>query len=110
MELLLWPIFAYGVCNILIFGSNFEWWRNLLKWFGTGGYSMHKLFTCMMCLPTWVGFFMSYMAQKYLSLNTPALYYGIENIWIAVLVDGIITSACVWLMHTAQEALERVGN
>ena len=107
MELLFWSLFAYGTCNILIYGSNFNWWRSLLASLGTGPYSLHKLFTCMMCLPTWVGFFMSFMSQRYLNMNTPALMWGIENFWVSILVDGVITSAIVWLINTIQEAFER---
>lgn len=106
MKLLLWALCAYGTCNILIFGSNFQWWRNLLGKFGTGGYSLHKLFTCMMCLPTWVGFTMSYLAHKY-SVDTPSTMYGVENLWIGILIDGAITSGCVWFAHTIQEFFER---
>jgi hypothetical protein len=110
MELLIWTLTAYGTCNILIFGSNFEWWRNLLSKFGTGGYSIHKLFSCMMCLPTWVGFTMSYLIHKYTTLNTPSMMYGIESLWLSILVDGVLTSGCVWLIHTFQEAMERHGS
>lgn len=108
LDLLIWFLFGYSVSNILVFGSNFQWWRNLLKNFGTGPLSLYKLFTCMMCLPTWVGFVMSYLIQKYTSLDTIATIYGIEQFWVAILIDGILTSGGVWLIHTFQEFLERV--
>jgi hypothetical protein len=102
----IWFLFAYGLCNILIFGSNFQWWRDLLAKFGTGGYSLHKLFTCMICLPTWVGFAMSFLGQKFLGLSFGSLV-GVENLWIAIFIDGIMTSGGVWLIHTFQEMMER---
>jgi len=105
--IIIWVLFAYGLCNILIFGSNFNWWRDLLKWFGTGPYSLYKLFTCFMCLPTWVGFFMSYVTKTYLNCYNPSYSYGIDHFWVGVFVDGIITSGAVWLVHTLQEKMEK---
>jgi len=109
MELFIWILFAYGACNILVYGSNFKWWRDFLAYFGTGGYSIWKLFNCMMCLPTWVGIFMSFMARTQLGTWTPSFTYGIENLWIGMLVDGVLTSGCVWLIHTFQEMMERTN-
>jgi hypothetical protein len=106
MEILLWAFFAYSTCNILIYASNFKWWRNLLAMLGKGDYSLYKLFTCMMCLPTWVGFFMSFMSQRILNVITPSVMYGVENIWASIFIDGVITSGIVWLIHTVQEKLE----
>jgi hypothetical protein len=110
MKILLWILFAYGSCNVLIYGSNFQWWRSLLSNLGQGPYSLHKLFTCMMCLPTWAGFFMSFMGQKFLNIDTPSTMYGVENFWVAVFIDGLITTGSVWLLHTLQEAFERAFN
>jgi hypothetical protein len=42
-------------CNNMIYGSIFQGFRNLLAKLGTGGYSIHKLFSCFMCLGTWMG-------------------------------------------------------
>lgn len=111
MEILIFSLMAYGICNILIFGSIFETWRNFLKGFGTGNASIHKLFTCMMCLPTWVGFGLSALliSLGYSGL-TPATYMGIEHFWLAIFLDGVFTSGAVWVIHNLEEMLERLGD
>ena len=46
MITLLFILICYGACNNMIYGSIFEGFRKWLAKFGTGGYSLHKLFTC----------------------------------------------------------------
>lgn len=108
MEILVFILAAYGISNILVFGSIFEGWRMFLKGFGTGNASLFKLFTCMMCLPTWVGFGLSslFLSLGYTDL-TPATSIGIEHFWLAVFLDGVIASGSVWLLHTIQEFFEQ---
>jgi hypothetical protein len=67
MELVLWSLAAYGMTNILVWGSIFA---NLRNWIHTWGMNdrspfqevgkfLSGLISCMMCTSTWVGFFMS---------------------------------------------------
>ena len=53
MELLIWLLAAYGMSQILVYGSIFdtprEWITKKSKFFG-------DLLGCMMCTSTWVGF------------------------------------------------------
>jgi hypothetical protein len=49
MNTVIFLLICYGACNNLIYGSLFEGFRQYLTKFGTGGYSLHKLFTCFMC-------------------------------------------------------------
>lgn len=108
MTTLIFILICYGACNNLIYGSVFEGWRKSLAKFGTGGYSIHKLFTCFMCLGTWMGFavsaIMSYFGYENL---TPVGSMGIENLYLIVFLNGLLASAGVWLIHTIQEAFER---
>lgn len=108
MEILIFIIITYAICNILVFGSIFEWLRNFLSTLGTGGYSLYKLFTCMMCLPTWVGAILSYIfivnGYEFIS---PLTSVGVDNIPLAVTIDGFFASGSVWLIHTLQEKLEK---
>jgi len=108
MVTLIFILVCYGACNNLIYGSLFEGWRNLLAKLGTGGYSLHKLFTCFMCLGTWMGFFMSslmvYFGYKDL---TPIGSIGIKQNDLIIFFSGLLSSGGVWLIHTLQEALER---
>jgi hypothetical protein len=92
----------------MIWGSIFEGFRNFLAKFGTGSYSIHKLFSCFMCLGTWMGFAITYIMNYfgYLSL-TPIGSLGIENLYLVMFLNGLLSSAGVWLLNTLQDALER---
>lgn len=112
MKLFIFILIAYGLSNILIFGSLFENFRNKMdrispKFFG-------KLLSCFICLPTWIGFIGSYL------IWSPTLYYEIVtssinffNLFIipkeliSTFLDGCLTSGVVWLIHTLQESMER---
>lgn len=106
MITLLFILVCYGACNNMIYGSLFEGWRNFLSTFGTGGYSLHKLFNCFMCLGTWMGFIIStmltYAGYKHL---TP--FGELENLYLLTFLNGLASAGGVWLIHTLQEALER---
>jgi hypothetical protein len=111
METIIFTLIAYGACNNMIFGSIFEGWRNFLKMFGTGGYSLHKLFTCFMCLATWWGFLSTFVMIK---LNyghlTPCGSIGVNNEPLMIFFNGLFTSGSVWLIHNLEEMFERIGN
>ena len=108
MNLLVFLLVSYGACNNLIFGSIFEGFRNLLSKFGTGGYSLHKLFTCFMCLGTWMGFAVSGIMLYFgYGKLTPMGSLGVTNPYLIVFFNGLISAAGVWLTHTLQEAFER---
>ena len=115
MKLLLFLFIAYGICNILIFGSIFRWWRDL--WNTLSPDFFGSLFSCMICLPTWVGFIGSYL------IWSPSIDYGVVTQGVsffglfefpkglvATFLDGCLTSGAVWFMHTTQEAIERHFN
>lgn len=108
MLTLLFILICYGACNNMIYGSIFEGFRTYLSRFGTGGYSLHKLFTCFMCLGTWMGFAISYILFKFGYINlTPMGSYGINNTYLVIFLNGLLSSGGVWVIHTLQEALER---
>lgn len=106
-ELLIYIIVCYGITNIMVYSHMFKGWRTFwervsLNFFG-------KLFSCMMCLSFWVGIVFSttlFLCDK--SNLSPFLFYGI-NPFVGVFLDGCFSSGMVWILHTAQELLERVG-
>jgi hypothetical protein len=108
MNTLIFILICYGACNNMIYGSIFEGWRNLLAKLGTGGYSFHKLFTCFMCLGTWMGIsitiIMGWLGYEKL---TPVGTMGVTNIYLLTFFNGLLAAGGVWLLHTLQEALER---
>jgi hypothetical protein len=61
----------------MIYGSIFQGFRNLLAKLGTGGYSIHKLFSCFMCLGTWMGFVFTVLTYFGFADLTPMGHYGL---------------------------------
>ncbi len=111
MNIFIYSFIVYGICNIFIWGSNFKWWRTFLSNFGEGDYSLHKLFTCFMCLPTWVGAGLSalsiYVGDGSLAITNNL---GFDNIGIILLLDGVFASGIVWCINTIQEYFESKTN
>jgi hypothetical protein len=103
MNTIIFLLICYGACNNLIFGSIFEGFRTYLAKFGTSGYSLHKLFTCFMCLGTWMGFIISGLFIAF-GIPTPLL---IACTPVSIFLHGLLSAAGVWLIHTLQEKLER---
>ena len=73
--------------------------------------NLGELFSCMICFPTWVGFILSAANSLFLPYvhATPATLVigGVAPWWVIMVLDGFFASGAVWLIHTAQEALER---
>ena len=108
MDTIIFLLICYGACNNIIYGSLFEGFRNFLSKFGTGGYSLYKLFTCFMCLGTWMGFAISLIFIYFGYINlTPVGYMGVTDIYLVVFLNGLVSAGGVWLIHTFQETLER---
>lgn len=109
MNTIIFILICYGACNNIIYGSLFQWFRNLLEYFGTGGYSLYKLFTCFMCLGTWMGFAISLIMSYFGYSNlTPVGSMGVENLYLMTFMNGLLSAGGVWLINTLQEALERL--
>ena len=113
MNTLLFILIAYGFSNIVVYGSIFEGFRNF--WGRVNPSFFGTLFTCMVCFPTWAGFFMS------LTFFSPTLYYGLGDLNVfglfeiskevsSVFWDGVLASGTTWLIHTVQEMSERAFN
>lgn len=108
MVTLLFILICYGASNNIIYGSIFEGFRNFLAKFGTGGYSIYKLFTCFMCLGTWMGFAITLIMNCFGYSNiTPMGSIGVNNLFLMVFLNGLLSGGGVWLINTLQDALER---
>jgi hypothetical protein len=108
MNTILFILICYGLSNIIVYGSIFDGLRTFLKRKSENFWG--KLVSCMMCFPTWAGFFLSIV---YFS---PTLHYGLEDFFfipkevLSVFFDGMLASGSVWLLHTIQEMCERAFN
>lgn len=106
MSLLVFILTCYGISNIVIFGSIFEQFREFWKIVSPNFFG--KLFSCMICLPTYVGFIISIGAHvTELHQFSPFASLGLDISLLAIFLDGCLASGSVWLLHTLQEHLEK---
>lgn len=110
LTILVFVLLSYGISNIIIYGSIFESWRKF--WLEHNPSFMGKLFTCMMCLPTWVGFLLSLMLFSPIDTLFHVQDFGLWKLtipkqYVSMFFDGCFASSCTWLTHTIQEAFER---
>lgn len=103
MNVIVFILICYGACNNIVYGSIFKGFRDTLAKFGTGDYSLNKLFSCMMCLSTWMGFAISAILI-YTHNPTP---FTINNVPLCIFLHGLLATGSVWLLHTLQEWLEK---
>jgi len=104
-NLIIFILASYGISNILVYGSIFGWWREQVEKLGTGRASLYKLWTCMMCMPTWVGFLLSGTLQHF-GVETPFVTYGVENYFLVVFLDGVLASGGVYAFNVLVEYFE----
>jgi len=108
MELVLWALAAYGMTNILVWGSIFADLRNWIHTWGMNEYApfqgvgkfLSGLIACMMCTSTWVGFFMSVFYYS------PSMEIMNFNPYFSWFFDGMLASGVVWLINSVVEYWE----
>jgi len=107
MEILVWLMVAYGMSNILVYGSIFQGLRNGIKDWGNtilpfNGLAkfVGELLSCMMCTSVWVGFFLSffYYSPSTSLIGTP--------LWVGWFFDGMLASGTVWAINAIVEWFE----
>ena len=107
-QLVLWMVMAYGMSNILVYGSIFNRPRNYIfneADHGIGFFNgffvfLKDMLKCMMCTPTWVGFFFG------IFLYSPVHeILGITK-WASWFFDGMLASGAVWAINSIIEWFE----
>ena len=107
-QLLIWMVMAYGMTNILVYGSIFNSTRQFIKEWGedkttafNGFFNfVSGIITCMMCCSTWVGFFLGFFVYSPVHeiLET-------STIW-SWFFDGMLASGAVWVINGIVEWFE----
>jgi len=110
MELLTWVFMAYGMSQILVYGSIFQSQRDLIHNIANNEQTfkfikplfvfLSGLISCMMCTSTWVGFFISFFYSPSSSL------LNIDN-FMSIFFDGMLASGSVWAINTIIEYYEK---
>jgi len=107
METLIWILSAYGMTNILVYGSIFEGVRNTIhnlsnvKIFGIREIFtfLSGLISCVMCTSTWVGFLMGYFFS-------PTTTHLLLHPYLGIFFDGMLASGSVWMINAIVEWFE----
>jgi hypothetical protein len=107
MIMLIWLLVAYGMSNILVYGSIFQgirdsinnWGNSMLPFKGMGKF-IGDLLSCMMCTSVWVGFFLS------ISYYSPSISFIKTPQWCGWFFDGILSSGAVWAINAIIEWFE----
>ena len=109
---IIFSILCYSFSNLFIYAKGpfnmFGVIRNIASriWLG-------EVFSCMMCLPLWVGAILSLIDIFLPSISfTPfnmILGQMDLNLWVIVaitLLDGVLSSGVTWLIHNIEEFFE----
>ena len=97
METLIWILSAYGMSQIVVFGSIFQ---NLRDWLIKNSTFFGDLVQCMMCTSTWVGFFFSLVFFSPTDTMTTIPY-------VNIFFDGMLASGSVWAINAIVEWFEK---
>lgn len=107
-QLILWMFIAYGLSNIVVYGSIFNGPRNFINKWGTNettpfqelGAFISKMISCMMCFGFHCGWFLS------LLLYSPVHeLLGATN-FVSWFFDGMLASGSVWVINAIVEWFE----
>ena len=107
-QLFLWMIMTYGISNILVYGSIFNGPRNKINKLASDidtplhGFwvFLADMLKCMMCTPTWVGFFFG------IFLYSPVNQILQVSPWVSWFFDGMLASGSVWAINSIIEWFE----
>lgn len=116
MNLIIFFLLVYGICNIIVYANGpFHIFIKMHAYLKEHEHNMlEEMFSCMICLPTWVGMFLSAVNLiffPYTPFTPMNMVLHTENLWpIVIFFDGLIASAGNWLIHTFQEMMERVNS
>jgi hypothetical protein len=108
-QLFLWVLLAYGMSNILVYGSIFNTPRNYIFneadhgiGFFINFYKFLKgMLSCMMCTPVWVGFFFG------IFLYSPVHEILGVNEYSSWFFDGMLASGGTWVINSIIEWFEQ---
>jgi len=109
MILALWLIAAYGMTQIIVYGSIFKSTRDTIEKMGNSRIPViaslfnfiHGIVSCMMCCSTWVGFFMGAFIYSIWGVEM-----GIPTV-PAIFFDGMLASGGVWGINSIIEWYEK---
>jgi hypothetical protein len=95
-KLILWMLMAYGMSTIIVYGHIFDRPRD---WVISKSSFWGSFFTCMLCIPVWCGFFLSFALG-----GLTNAYFDTGN--FTFFFDGMFTAGSVWAINAFVEFFE----
>jgi len=107
-QLILWMVMAYGMTNILVYGSIFRGMRNFISEWGEDKttpfngffHFISGILSCIMCCSTWVGFFFG------IFVYSPVHEILLVSKYVSWFFDGLLASGAVWAINAIIEWYE----
>ena len=106
-QLLVWSLMAYGITNIVVYGSIFNGPREIIRKWSEGSYPFSEFGTfiknmteCPMCFGTWFGFFAG------IFLYSPVHEMLGVSRYASWFFDGMLASGSVWAINAIVEWFE----
>jgi len=107
-QLFLWMMMIYGLSNILVYGSIFNTPRNFINKLASNEFTpfqgfwvfLSDMLKCMMCTPTWVGFFVG------IFLYSPVNQLLEVSYLVSWFFDGMLASGSTWVINSIVEWFE----
>jgi hypothetical protein len=107
-QLILWMVMTYGISNILVYGSIFNGPRNKINQWAEDEFApfndfwvfLADMLKCMMCTPTWIGFFFG------IFLYSPVHTILDVNPYVSWFFDGMLASGSTWMINSIIEWFE----
>jgi hypothetical protein len=109
ISLLFWCLTIYGICNIGVYGSLLNGFRDKIESWGNNPnfplnhffHFLREMMRCMMCLPTWIGFIFGIFI-----LSPSHIFLGLPW-WISWFFDGAFASGTTWIINSIIEWFEQ---
>jgi hypothetical protein len=96
IKIIIWVVMAYGMSTIITGGEIFKKPR---QWINSKSEFWGEFVYCMLCVPTWVGFFFSFVLG---GLTNEYFNTGIFTFFF----DGMFTAGAVWAINSFVEFFE----
>lgn len=114
----MYAVCAYALSEMMVFGRGpfglFSGIRQIASKISSG---MGELFSCMLCLPMWIGIMLSVINIAFvptLAFTPAMIVYGIPlskgAIVFNVISDGLFTSGTCWLLFQIESFVENFAN
>lgn len=107
-KIIIWILISYGVTNIIVYGSIFQWLRDIVLGLKNSQYGLissigkffNEMLSCMMCSGFHIGWILS------LIIFSPLHHFFGVDIYTSLFFDASLSSGSVWIINSIVEWFE----